>query len=261
MRAINLNGDGVHQIKDSEDFSEKFNQLFHNPLKPGISSIIVKTEEEAKHLIQMAGALSVRINDIVSEPSDLISVKWNLLTIDQAKGLEFETVLVLSGRMTENEKYIAYTRALNELYVYDQAVEIAETSDNSEPEVHEPPKEKKPTKPAREKWKKGAQENKPKDGKKKIIVVKDGVAKTKVLNKDMSKEQPVPELSLKDFFEAAGLKTVDMRSKGGALWVVGSKEKIGKIVDKAVEKYNASGAYTVGKAIGYVEGWYTKSKK
>ena len=67
--------------------------------------------------------------------------------------------------------------------------------------------------------------------------------------------------SLKEFFESAGLKTVDMRNKGGALWIVGSKEKIGKIVDEAVEKYNVSGAYALGKAIGYVEGWYTKSKK
>jgi len=261
MKAINLNGDGVHQIKDSEGFTEMFNKLFHSPLKAGISSIIVKTEEEAIYLLQLSGSLSAKINDIVSEPSDLMSNKWNLMTIDQAKGLEFETVIVLSGRMTENEKYIAYTRALNELYIYDQVVDTPDTPKDKEPAVKKPGSEKKPEKPAREKWKSGNKEKKTEDKKKKIIVVKGGVATTKVLNKDKPIEQPASVLSLKEFFESAGLKTVDMRSKGGALWVEGSKEKIGEIVDEAVEKYNVSGAYALGKAIGYVEGWYTKSKK
>ena len=260
MRAINLDGDGVHQIKDNEGFTAMLNKLFLSPLKPGISSIIVKSEEEANHLLQLAGAQANKINDIVSEPSDLMPNKWNLMTIDQAKGLEFETVIAISGRMTENEKYIAYTRALNELYIYDKEVEIPETPDNNEPEVKKIPSNKKPEKRVREKWKSG-DKNKSEVGKKKIIIVKGGKATTKVLHDKPSTEQSVPELSLKEFFEAAGLKTVDMRSKGGALWVVGSKEKIGNIIDEAVEKYSVSGAYTKGKAIGYVEGWFTKSKK
>ena len=260
MRAINLDGDGVHQIKDNEGFTAMLNKLFLSPVKPGISSIIVKSEEEANHLLQLAGAQVNKINDIVSEPSDLMPNKWNLMTIDQAKGLEFETVIAISGRMTENEKYIAYTRALNELYIYDKEVEIPETPDNNEPEVKKIPSNKKPEKRVREKWKSG-DKNKSEVGKKKIIIVKGGKATTKVLHDKPSTEQSVPELSLKEFFEAAGLKTVDMRSKGGALWVVGSKEKIGNIIDEAVEKYSVSGAYTKGKAIGYVEGWFTKSKK
>ena len=40
-----------------------------------------------------------------------------VLNIKQAKGLEFDSVFVFDSDLTRNEKYIAYTRALSELYV------------------------------------------------------------------------------------------------------------------------------------------------
>ena len=40
-----------------------------------------------------------------------------ILTIEEAKGLEFNTVFVYELGMTENEKYIAYTRAMEKLYI------------------------------------------------------------------------------------------------------------------------------------------------
>ena len=40
-----------------------------------------------------------------------------LLTVGQAKGLEFETVYVHSDGMSDNEKYVAFTRALMNLIV------------------------------------------------------------------------------------------------------------------------------------------------
>lgn len=53
-----------------------------------------------------------------------------------------------------------------------------------------------------------------------------------------------------------------MRAKKGCLWVVGTKEEIGEIVKKAVNKFGVSGAYaSAAKAIGYRPGWYTKSAK
>ena len=45
--------------------------------------------------------------------------------VEQSKGLEFETVFAVTGRMSENEKYITYTRALNELYVYDEEIKLS----------------------------------------------------------------------------------------------------------------------------------------
>ena len=80
------------------------------------------------------------------------------------------------------------------------------------------------------------------------------------MNKQDSKTNS-SEISVKQFFEQAGLKTVDLRKKNGCLWVIGSKEEIGDTVKAAVEKYGISGAYTQGKAIHYQMGWYTKTKK
>ena len=43
--------------------------------------------------------------------------KINILTVYESKGLEFSAVAVVDGDMTDNEKYIAYTRALKDLAV------------------------------------------------------------------------------------------------------------------------------------------------
>ena len=47
------------------------------------------------------------------------SEKISLMTVKEIKGLEFDVVFVYEYSMTNNEKYIAYTRPLNELYVID----------------------------------------------------------------------------------------------------------------------------------------------
>ena len=62
---------------------------------------------------------------MVEGTDDIDINKWNLLTVEQAKGLEFGTVFAITGRMGINEKYISYTRALNELYVYDLELELS----------------------------------------------------------------------------------------------------------------------------------------
>ena len=43
--------------------------------------------------------------------------KANVLTVKQAKGLEYDTVFVYDNNLNRNEQYIAYTRALSELYI------------------------------------------------------------------------------------------------------------------------------------------------
>ena len=40
-----------------------------------------------------------------------------IMYVDEVKGIEFDKVFVVSNKMTKNEKYIAYTRALSELVV------------------------------------------------------------------------------------------------------------------------------------------------
>jgi len=62
----------------------------------------------------------------------------SFMYVDEVKGIEFDKVFVISNRMTKNEKYIAYTRALSELiivvdeYVPDVDVTLSEKADNEE---------------------------------------------------------------------------------------------------------------------------------
>ena len=43
--------------------------------------------------------------------------KLSVLTVENAKGLEFDAVVAISADMEVNEQYIAYTRALDHLCV------------------------------------------------------------------------------------------------------------------------------------------------
>ena len=47
--------------------------------------------------------------------------------VQSTKGIEYNTVIVNDKDMSENEKYIAYTRALSELYIlkYEEVIERA----------------------------------------------------------------------------------------------------------------------------------------
>ena len=42
---------------------------------------------------------------------------FNILSVQQAKGLEFEKVIVIEKQMSQKQKYVSMTRALNDLYV------------------------------------------------------------------------------------------------------------------------------------------------
>ena len=74
--------------------------------------------------------LPVRIRNAISQKIDngLISFMY----VDEVKGIEFDKVFVVSNKMTKNEKYIAYTRALSELViVVDESISDREVSDYS----------------------------------------------------------------------------------------------------------------------------------
>lgn len=53
----------------------------------------------------------------LSKTGKLVSSKINVMTVFESKGLEFSAVAVFERGMTENERYIAYTRALHRLAV------------------------------------------------------------------------------------------------------------------------------------------------
>ena len=67
------------------------------------------------------------------------NVSWNeinnqqisIITVEQAKGLEFEAVVVIESQMTFNEKYVSYTRALERLCVVSETF-APNNSENAE---------------------------------------------------------------------------------------------------------------------------------
>lgn len=55
--------------------------------------------------------------NIIRETGKISKTRINLMTVYESKGLEFTAVAVVDGDMSDNEKYIAYTRALKELAI------------------------------------------------------------------------------------------------------------------------------------------------
>ena len=68
-------------------------------------SIIVKDESSKSEIVMLIGDVD----------------KNNVYTVKQSKGLEFYKTIVFSSDMSDNEKYIAYTRSLNKLVVVEDA--------------------------------------------------------------------------------------------------------------------------------------------
>lgn len=232
MRKINLDGTGVHELKSDSEFTNAFIGIFQKPQNVGLSCIIVKNKQEADTLLDKAGIYTHRIHNMTEKQVELRRNKWNLMTVEQAKGLEFETVFAVSGRMSENEKYITYTRALDELYVYDIGIELIET-----------PEEETSTE------------------KKQEIPKEVGTRKKRKKRTSKETKELQTDKGLREFFEEKGLEVIDDRKKSGHLWVIGSQEELDPIVSEASEIYGATGKYGSGKRSRFKYGWYTKSKK
>ncbi len=55
--------------------------------------------------------------NVLRETQKISKTKINIMTVYESKGLEFTAVAVADGDMSDNEKYIAYTRALKDLAI------------------------------------------------------------------------------------------------------------------------------------------------
>ena len=80
--------------------------------KKQINNIIIRKMNDQKRIAVIVRNIEDLENII---PIDSEYTFYN--PISQVKGIEFDSVIVFDNDMTENEKYIAYTRALNELYI------------------------------------------------------------------------------------------------------------------------------------------------
>ncbi|MBE7078275.1 MAG: hypothetical protein E7380_00210 [Clostridiales bacterium] len=83
--------------------------------KSGLKAIICAAEKKAEYLKKS-------YNDL-SEKGKLSRLKINIMTVYESKGLEFSSVVVVDEGLTDSEKYIAYTRALNDLAVIEKRSE------------------------------------------------------------------------------------------------------------------------------------------
>ena len=64
-----------------------------------------------------------------------------LMYVDEVKGIEFDKVFVVGNKMSRNEKYIAYTRALSELIlVVDEKIEDFHAGDEETGAAKDPEK-------------------------------------------------------------------------------------------------------------------------
>jgi DNA helicase IV len=102
MQAIGLGGEEVKFIA-SKDVGK-----FLAPQR-GLRAIITSEEnlmqyaKKSYNLLRDSGVISKR--------------KINVMTVYESKGLEFSAVAVADQDLADNEKYIAYTRALKELAI------------------------------------------------------------------------------------------------------------------------------------------------
>ena len=102
MQAIGTEGDKVESI------SARTVTAYLSGNK-GLSAVICSEEGLDK--------FSRKSYNVVRNTKRLSKSKINIMTVYESKGLEFTSVCVADGDLTENEKYIAYTRALKNLAI------------------------------------------------------------------------------------------------------------------------------------------------
>ena len=238
MNSINLDGRGVHEIGGYETFINECVRVFRSAQNNGLRAIITRTYEEKVYLLSLFSDYKNSLHLLDEAEVKIHRNRWNVMTVMEARGLEFGSVIVVAGRMTPNEKYIAYTRALDELFVYDEIINIPEEftiEEENNGEKIDKSRERK---------------NETSAHKKKQVIT------------EQVKESEFERSELRDYFIKSGLEVVDQRAEGKLLWVIGSREILQPIVEQACKNYGISGRYYSNSPITkYRSAWCTKAKK
>ncbi len=240
MNAINTPGKGVHEMHSEMEFLNEMIKQLIDDQRAGLSAILVGDDAEARYLLDTFSLYKQKFHDMTNEDFTIHRTRWNIINIDDAKGLEFSSVIVLSGRMSRNQQYIAFTRALDDLYVYSDIINIDDYD------------------------KKNTLNDKSSGQTENSQTVNQEVIKNQAKShaKHIASEKTGHNNSkVKEFFEKAGYEVIDNRDQGGRLWVVGEKEELRDVVNKALSEFGISGKYSSGKEIGNRNGWYTKTDK
>lgn len=224
MKPINLDGKGVHKIAE-ENVETGIRDVFFRPKPAGLAAIILHSVEECDAFSKVFSDQSHRIYRPFHYAGRLSDNLWNLMSVAEVKGLEFNTVIAIYGRMTKNEQYIAFTRALDELYICEAEIPILVENVSGGSAV--------PIENANGKAEKKGKSETP-----------------LVFGQDVTR-----------FFEENGCKVIDERAKTGMLWVIGSREEIGGLVNMAISKFQINGSYRKMKSEGMKTAWCTKTIK
>ena len=229
MNPINTPGNGVQEISSEEEFYEEVIRQITDDKGTGLSAILVKNQYEADYILDVFSGYEKKFHNMTGDDFNIHQTRWNIINIDDAKGLEFRSVIVLAGKMSRNEKYIAYTRALDELLIYHGDINIA------------PYQEKKVNRESKK---------------------EDSVLTQKIrVPKQPESGNTHKNSKVREFFEQKDLEVVDQRDDGGRLWVVGNKNDIREVVNEAISRFGISGKYLSGKEIKNRNGWCTKTDK
>ncbi|MBQ5930496.1 MAG: UvrD-helicase domain-containing protein [Clostridia bacterium] len=105
MQSIGYDGPQVVSIKQ-----KGINAFFKD--KKGLKAIICSEKTKGKFLRKSYNEVCLK--------GKISKSKINIMTVYESKGLEFTSVVVVDEGMSASEKYIAYTRALNELAVIEE---------------------------------------------------------------------------------------------------------------------------------------------
>lgn len=234
MKAMNTTGRGVHELEDIDQFVSTVEQQFVDANRTGLAAIIVKTQAEAQYILNAFSAYKNKMNDLTGDEFSVHRTRWNIITVENTKGLEFKSVIVLSGRMTENEKYIAYTRSLDELFVYEKLIDVKDYENLQDDKINRKESMKDDVR-------------RPGD----TLQRKNEKARTSIQGGS----------KVKEYFENCGIQVIDNRKQNGHLWVIGEKTEIEEFVNEAVKRFGIIGMYTKGKESRFKNGWCTKTKK
>ncbi len=124
MRQTGVDGPRVREITVKE-FEYELSSLNLLP-KERVAILISRGSQKAKYVTMASPEDSLISTDI--EP-DRIAIMY----VDEVKGIEFDKIYVIPEGMGENEKYIAYTRALTELIlVINSSISVQKSDEPTE---------------------------------------------------------------------------------------------------------------------------------
>jgi hypothetical protein len=128
----------VEFYNDQLDFSDKsFGVASRKVTK--LTPVQAKTILSLSTILKNRTALIASNEELLKQYANKYTVlgavekgKISLLTVRQAKGLEFDTVIVLDNEMSINERYISYSRALSELFYVSDYIAVEEPCNGAE---------------------------------------------------------------------------------------------------------------------------------